>query len=583
MGVKSRNNPQQPLHCGIHRLVFAGIGLVFLLTLPNSLQARKWLWFGESEPSFAPLPRVSVYDAKLDTERGIRLVLHPEVENPDNLQIDRRITLALQTQLRKFSDQAIMVMDVAEQTLRDRLDNLMRQSLRDWKSKGKLDPAAINPILQDVDFDAVVLFQRTKYEPVWRNDEKYFRIELVGAAFSVDTGLPLWQDSIVLEEEWTGSSSSTNRLENKAAYGLAAKLNTALLSISEQIRQRRMALLAAEKGAQEKAAQERAMQLTEEDRRLKQLVAEADLVLATQTEPATTIVEIRQGRDWLGENLTVPGPQQSDELVKTRREVGDFLREKLSEWDQWYQAEQARLAALPKDTPIGAPPSGSEEPLDGGPRIDFSVLSTPAPEPPLEDVPRPFALSPDDIAGPVKPSPTPTRRLVRSEDIFPPTPTITPTPSPQIPEAPPTLPPAFYYPEPGVFGPETEPATQAATAGLAEAQTGMVDISPASRAERLDAGRKRAWSIFGEIDPNAGYSGAEIKAGTGPAPSILKAQPKNPLQEVLDRRRAARNIQPSFGQMIRPLPLLTPSPSPAGTPAAGELPEPVPAQIPQQP
>ena len=549
------------------RITAAGLACLWVLFSTSGIWAVEWPKLpkipqipkipfigGNDSPAEEPLQPITIYDYELDTERPVRVVLHPQVDDSRNLAIDRRITQAFQSQLRKFCGQAVTVMDFEDIATRDQLDSMLARGLKDWKTKGTLDPALVAPMRAKVDFDAIVLFQRTRYEQTWSDKAKIFRIELLGVAFAADTGLPIWQDKVIVEEEWTGSRSTTRRAENQVCYDLSARFHSRLTEISREISARHAREMAANQAAAEIADRERKLNLDVHDRQLQALVGTADAVLNAASEPVELIAEVRRGRDWLAANLAVPGREQSPELIEARKDVEAFTRYQLEEWNMWYQAEQERLASLPRETPIGAPHSGSEEPLGGGLRIDFSTLQTPIPDALVKDVPRPFDLSDDQIARPVPPSPTPTRYLVRTEDIFPPTPTITPTPTPEIPESPPPLPPSYFYPD--AERSETAPS---AIADVSAAGQAAGTISNASREAILKRGRERAWSLSPSM--NAMMPGPGVESATGPSPDILEPAP-NRLQQLLDRRRASRR-NPADGPAMRPFPLL-PTPQPAG-------------------
>ncbi len=549
------------------RPVVWGFLLLVVLAPFSNAQIEKikdWLWLGENKAKFDPYPRVTIYDSTLDAERGIRVALQPYVENEENLAIDLRITQMFQSHLRTFCDDVVTVPDVEDIQLRNDLDDVLRTYLYAWRTKGEVDPSLIQPLLPKIDVDATVFIARTRYEQGWQGDRKVFRIELVGGAFAVDTGLLLWQDKVVIDEEWSGSESTSERAEYRGTYELAGKFHATVSAIAEKLRQRRAAKLAADQAAADQAQQTRNQAAAAKDNQLAELVHVASEVLKSATEPVGIINDIRAGRNWMIDNLKVPGPMQSDELLKARAEVEEFLIGSLEKWWDWYQAEQQRIAALPKDTPIAAPGAGSEEPREDGLLIDFGVLKTPTPNQTAPDVPRPFDLSQDQVARPVPPTPTPTRFLIRSELIMPPTPTITPTPTEVIPTAPPTLPPEYYYPNASIKGPQdSESAGPVLNASGGITAPDVID--GVSKEVLIQRGRNRAWSLMTEQNMQNMLPGANVDSATGTSPDVLMPA-TNSLQELLERRRASRR------EMREPRNIIPMPQAPTSTPT---LPPPV--------
>ena len=303
-----------------------------------------------------------------------------------------------------------------------------------------------------------------------------------------------------------------------------------------------------------------------EDREIQRLIERTNQVSQTGMGPADILDDLHRGRDWLTENSTVPGREQDPELIAARTNVQGYLRKRLDDWQEWYVAERARVAALPKDTPIPAPPVGPEDPPDGGLRLLYNSMATPKPEMPVKNVPRPFALSEDQVSRPVPPSPTPTRMLIRAEDIDPPTPTPIPTATPVPPEVPPPLPASYFYP-----GDQIKPVTAGAAVVQYDASGQLIAptasgpaISPASLEAIANQARMRAWSLMSEPGSGDAMAGPDVGSATGLTPGLLNARGVDPVKAFLERQREERRRKKRIqnAKPLKPLPTSTPEPLP---------------------
>lgn len=570
-------NARTPSRREVSRRPWVWVAVVFLCVWVSVTGARaeKFLWFGKKDqPTFKPLDRVTMYDPVLGRERGLRVAVQPIVTHIENIAIDRRLTKAFQSQLRKSFDDVVTVLDIEDVGLRDRLNTVLQASLKSWKTKGSIDPKLFDALRPALNFDMIVLTDRTRYEQAWNGKDKIFRVELLGAAFGVSSGEMLWQDRSLVEETWDGFESTVLRAENQVTYDVAAELNSACQAIAKTIRESVAQKQLEQTAAAEQAELERLNALDVEDRKIQHLIGQANQVLQSGMGPTETLDDLLQGRDWLAQNLTVPGRQQNPDLVASRTNVQGYVQKRLDDWKEWYAAEQARVAALPKDTPLPAPPVGPEDPPDGGLRLEYNSLATPKPEMPVKDVPRPFALTKDQVSQPVKPSPTPTRMLIRAEEIDPPTPTPVPTATPVPPEVPPPLPASYFYP-----GDQIKPVTAGAGIpqldALGNPVTPMTSgqiISPASLEAITNKARMRAWTLMAEQGGGGSMAGPEVGSATGLTPGLLNAGGIDPVKAFLEKQREERRRK-KRNQNAKPLkPLPTPTPEPLAAPEKVQIP-----------
>ncbi len=476
-------------------------------------------------PSWEP---VVMWDEQLGEKRGLRVALMPVVENEQNLPIDRRMTVDMQTYMRQFCAEVITVLDVQDPELRDRLDSALNRCINQWKQRGRIDPQILAPILPDIALDAVFLFERNVYEQAWRGNRKLFRVGLEGAAFAVDTGDMIFEAEALENSPWSGMQNTIYRVERLAIRSLLDQFHTRLKEIAAIVDQQHQAQIEAAVREEEERKRKLAEAIRQEEAELKELTQKAGAVLMSATQPADRIAEIRDKRQAILSSLEAPGMEQPEEQLEQRRQIAAELETLLAQ-QRKYQAEQDRLARQPPpDEPVEAPEDlpGSEEPTAGDLLIDFSGILTATPT--WTPTPRSY-VPPGAFELPGRRRPTPLPPLRR------PTPTATPTPD-YIPRAKRLMPLDDYVPPEEAGLPETATSgiPLSATAGIPSPATASIPETATAAVPFPATG-----SLMGATDAVTDATGSltEPSGAVAPATIPFTSPPSEQLLDEVDRLR----------------------------------------------
>ncbi len=293
---------------------------------------------------------ITFWDEEIGEQRGIRSFLYTVLLDPKNKRVDARLHNKMSQLLAYMCSKVITLDSFEDKTQKLAIENVLLEMVHSWQQSGRIDPEQLFTSLPFLDFDILVLMERTHYDQIWKGDEKKLLIGINIAAFEMDFGEPLYMDQVLAEVPWFGMGASYEKAEHAALLKVADAMGKQFQKAADlinAIHKEKTREAEIEKRAQER---ERARKLKAEEREFVEQTKKLERFLRDHKQPPDIISELTVNLDAMEKSLEKRGDEVTLEELQNRRQLLASMGELLEQHHTWVE-EQQELEKLKEIAP----------------------------------------------------------------------------------------------------------------------------------------------------------------------------------------------------------------------------------------
>ncbi|MBD3267126.1 hypothetical protein GF373_10695 [bacterium] len=285
---------------------------------------------------------IQFWDHYAQTMRGFRVLFYTVPLDEKNRRVDQRLHNKMH-QMLSYMCQEVLTLDAFDNPDQQYMaENVLLELVDQWKLQGEIDPNTLFNGIPSINVDLLVLMERTKYDQMWKGDEKNLLIGVNIGVFELDFGQPLIADRILTTIPWFGEQTSYDKAEQAALLKVADQVSENLHRAAEIINQARERELAAEQEAQKAVEKQKERDLRQQDMELHRFVKEVGRFLKENKEPKEFMDVIQEDLKALRQLMVKPVDKLSPAEIAQRVQLRNLISDRLQQYYQWLEDQERR-------------------------------------------------------------------------------------------------------------------------------------------------------------------------------------------------------------------------------------------------